>query len=81
MVVLTTHNDVLYPRLEKRGYSEIKIQENVQCEIMQVIVSEAHESYDAQCIVVLESNTIDQMEENVNRIEAWLNSFQMKSFK
>ena len=45
VVVLMTDNTVLYERLEKRGYEEKKISENVQCEIMQVIAEEARESY------------------------------------
>jgi len=44
-------NTVLYERLEKRGYEEKKISENVQCEIMQVIAEEARESYRYVCYV------------------------------
>ncbi len=44
-------NTVLYERLEKRGYEEKKISENVQCEIMQVIAEEARESYRYACHV------------------------------
>jgi broad-specificity NMP kinase len=36
VVVLTTDNTILYDRLVKRGYSQHKVEENVQCEIMQV---------------------------------------------
>lgn len=45
MLVLQTDNTVLWKRLEKRGYGRKKIQENVECEIMHVIVEEARESY------------------------------------
>ena len=45
VIVLTTDNTILYERLEKRGYDQKKISENVQCEIMAVIVEEARESY------------------------------------
>lgn len=45
MLVLQTENSVLWQRLEKRGYAEPKVRENVQCEIMHVIVEEARESY------------------------------------
>ena len=45
VIVLTTDNAILYERLEKRGYDQKKISENVQCEIMAVIVEEARESY------------------------------------
>ena len=36
VIVLQCDNTVLYDRLEKRGYADKKIQENVECEIMQV---------------------------------------------
>ncbi len=38
VIVLQTDNSVLWERLEKRGYNEKKLQDNVQCEIMHVIV-------------------------------------------
>jgi hypothetical protein len=41
VIVLQTDNSVLWERLEKRGYNEKKLQDNVQCEIMHVIVEEA----------------------------------------
>ena len=40
VVVLQCDNTVLYDRLEKRGYTIKKIQENVECEIMQVTLEE-----------------------------------------
>lgn len=46
MVVLQTDNTVLYERLERRGYAQPKITENVECEIMMVLLQEAHDSYE-----------------------------------
>ncbi|KAI9139444.1 AAA domain-containing protein [Paraphysoderma sedebokerense] len=71
VVVLRTDNDVLYPRLESRNYSTKKIQENVTAEIMQVILDEARESYKQAIIVELKSNTVDEMERNVEQIKNW----------
>lgn len=71
VVVLTCDNTVLYERLEARGYSDKKVQENVQCEIMMVLVQEAHDSYDEEIVVVLPSNTPAEMESNVGRIAQW----------
>jgi hypothetical protein len=45
VVVLQADNTVLYERLEKRGYPQAKVQENVQCEIMMVLLEEARDSY------------------------------------
>jgi adenylate kinase len=46
VVVLQTDNSVLYERLEQRGYPAAKISENVECEIMMVLLQEAHDSYE-----------------------------------
>lgn len=46
VVVLQTDNTVLYERLEKRGYPQAKVTENVECEIMMVLLQEAHDSYE-----------------------------------
>jgi RNA polymerase subunit RPABC4/transcription elongation factor Spt4 len=45
VVVLQTDNSVLYERLEKRGYTEKKVRENVECEIFMVVAEEAMDSY------------------------------------
>lgn len=45
VLVLQTDNTILYDRLEKRGYDQEKVQENVTCEIMQVVLEEARDSY------------------------------------
>jgi adenylate kinase len=71
-VVLRTDNDLLYPRLEKRGYSENKIQENVECEIMCVVAEDARQSYREEILWELPSNTVEEMDDNVRRISLQL---------
>lgn len=39
---------------------------------MEVLLQEARDSYDAEIIVELTSNTSDEVESNVERIEAWV---------
>jgi adenylate kinase len=39
---------------------------------MEVLLQEAKDSYDENIVVVLTSNTSEEMDENVDRIEAWL---------
>jgi len=73
VVVLRTNNSMLYPRLEKRGYDVNKIQENVECEIMQVVLDEARDSYKEELIWELQSDTVEDMESNVEKIIAWVN--------
>lgn len=79
VVVLTTDNKVLYERLEKRGYSQSKIDENIDCEIMQVVLNEAREAYEPEIVVVLESNTIEEIDANVERISAWIDSWELNN--
>lgn len=62
-----------------RGYNAKKINENMECEIMQVVLEEARESYEEQIVIELESNSIEQMEENVSRIKAWMESWKIKN--
>lgn len=58
-----------------RGYSLQKIQENNEAEIMQVVLSEAQESYKENIIMILNSDNVDQQEQNVERIVEWLNNW------
>ncbi len=61
-----------------RGYTEKKVQENVQCEIFQTLLEEARESYKTEIVHELQSNTPEQMEENLNNIMAWLEQWKME---
>ncbi|KDD76260.1 hypothetical protein H632_c294p1 [Helicosporidium sp. ATCC 50920] len=72
VVVLQADNSVLWERLEEREYPTHKIQENVQCEIMHVVVEEARESYREDVVQVLSSNTVDEMERNVSQLTEWV---------
>ena len=39
---------------------------------MEVLLQEARDSYDEEIVVELTSNTSDDMESNIERIEAWI---------
>lgn len=75
VVVVRCNNTVLYNRLEQRGYAESKIRENVECEIMQVLLEEARESYDNNIVVELSSETIEDLHGNVDRIVEWIENW------
>ncbi|KAG0356525.1 hypothetical protein BG005_004523 [Podila minutissima] len=75
VIVLRTDNNILYPRLEGRGYNAKKINENMECEIMQVVLEDARESYAEEIVIELQSNSVEQMEENVSRIKAWVDNW------
>eukprot|EP00035_Acanthoeca_spectabilis_P024054 m.452125 g.452125 ORF g.452125 m.452125 type:complete len:174 (-) comp20271_c0_seq1:356-877(-) len=72
VVVLRTDNTILWGRLEKRGYPEAKIQENVQAEIMEVIAAEARESYDSSVIMEVQHDSPEQMESALETIAGWV---------
>mgnify|MGYP003365586829 CR=1 FL=1 len=71
VVVLRCDNSTLYDRLNKRGYHDSKIQENLDAEIMGVLLQDAQESYEAEIVVELQSNNTTEMEANVDRITEW----------
>ena len=75
MVVLRTDSENLYDRLNARGYGEEKLQENMDAEIMQVVLEEAREGFDPACVVELESNGIEEMETNAERVEEWVKNW------
>ncbi|GAQ87010.1 Hydroxyacyl-ACP Dehydrase [Klebsormidium nitens] len=75
VVVLQTDNSVLYDRLVARGYSGRKLEDNMECEIMQVILEEARESYEHSKVLALPSNSVEDMEQNVETISQWLKSW------
>ncbi|AET39744.1 nucleoside-triphosphatase Ecym_4725 [Eremothecium cymbalariae DBVPG len=75
VVVLRCDNSTLYDRLHKRGYHDAKIEENIDAEIMGVVLQDAMDSYVHDIVVELQSNTANQMEENVGRIVAWESSW------
>lgn len=58
--------------MPSRKYPEAKLQENLDSEIMEVLLQEARDSYDEQVVVELRSDTPEEMESNLDRIEAWL---------
>lgn len=73
--VLRTDNTKLYDRLTSRGYSEKKVQENVECEIFGTLAEEARLSYKEGIIYELQNDTVDDMEENVSKILTWIQSW------
>lgn len=75
VIVLQTENGILWERLEKRGYAVHKIQENVECEIMHVIVEEARDSYKEDIVHVVPSNSTEDMENTVEHVVQWVSQW------
>ena len=53
------------------------MQENIDSEIMEVLLQEARESYGDEIVVELQSATADEMESNLDRIEAWITQWKV----
>ena len=80
MVVLRTESRKLYDRLKARNYPEKKLQENLDSEIMQVLLEEAREGFDAEIVVQLRSDEVGDLEGNVQRIEAWIENWMRDNY-
>ena len=46
---------------------------------MQVVQEEAYESYKPEIILMLDSNTVEDMEENVAKIQQWVEEHKEKN--
>jgi adenylate kinase len=46
---------------------------------MEVLLEEARDSYDEEIIVELSSNTSDDMESNVERVEVWITQWKQNN--
>ncbi|KAF7831506.1 adenylate kinase isoenzyme 6-like protein [Senna tora] len=79
VVVLQTDNSVLYDRLSKRGYSESKLSNNFECEIFQVLLEEAKESYPEERVLALKSDTIEDISRNVATLTDWVRNWNSPS--
>ncbi|KAI4485957.1 hypothetical protein M0804_006446 [Polistes exclamans] len=70
--VLRTNNTILYDRLFERGYRGKKLTDNIDSEIFQIITEEARASYRDAIVHELQSNTMDEAMDNVNKICQWI---------
>ncbi|XP_021863916.2 adenylate kinase isoenzyme 6 homolog [Spinacia oleracea] len=75
VVVLQTDNCILYDRLSKRGYSGSKLSNNIECEIFQMLLEEAKESYQEDIVVAMKSDSIDDINKNVSDLTDWVASW------
>ncbi|CAB9516253.1 kinase isoenzyme 6 [Seminavis robusta] len=71
VLVLRTKTETLFDRLTARGYSERKRSENMEAEIMQVILEEARASYATEIVHEVPSNTVADLQSNVQRACQW----------
>ncbi|KAM9982549.1 hypothetical protein ACTFIZ_007087 [Dictyostelium cf. discoideum] len=79
VIVLRTDIKILNDRLEKRNYNQHKITNNLDCEIMQIILEEARNSYKQEIVVELPSTTLEDNENNQNFIAQWIQNWYEKN--
>jgi len=75
VVVLRTNNTLLYDRLAARGYSDAKIEGNMEAELLESVLAEAYESYNENIVMELPSDTEDQVDENARKIIDWIRRY------
>jgi adenylate kinase len=56
----------------RSGYTAKKITENIDCEIFGVVLDEAQASYKEGVVRPLRSDSLEDMEANVETLRAWL---------
>jgi adenylate kinase len=75
VVVVRAHTNVLYDRLVSRGYATNKIEENMDAEIFQELLEEAKKGFEEEIVVEVYSDTLEEMDANVDRIVQWYESW------
>ncbi|EPS61910.1 hypothetical protein M569_12885 [Genlisea aurea] len=75
VAVLQSDNSFLHGRLTKRGYTGKKLSNNIECEIFQVLLEEANESYPEDIVVALRSDTVEDIDANVAYLSRWLTTW------
>lgn len=73
--VIQCNNTILYDRLQERGYNERKIKENIECEIFQMVLNEAKDSYDEDIITLLQGETGTDFAESIKQITNFIDNF------
>jgi adenylate kinase len=79
VVVLRCNSTVLYDRLTARNYSAKKLEENIDAEIMQVLLEEAREGFDEEIVVELQSDSLEDIDGNVERIQTWIENWKKEN--
>nr|BAK04723.1 predicted protein [Hordeum vulgare subsp. vulgare] len=75
VVVLQTDNSILHDRLTSRGYMGAKLTNNIECEIFQVLLEEARESYKEDIVMLLRSDSVEDISKNVSTLTEWINNW------
>lgn len=55
-----------------RGYVGKKLEDNIQCEIFQIILDEVRDSYKVDIVYEFLSNNFEDLEDNLEKIFVWI---------
>ncbi|KAH1191736.1 Adenylate kinase isoenzyme 6 [Glycine max] len=72
VVVLQTDNTIL-------GYKDSKLSNNIECEIFQVLLEEAKESYSEEKVIAMKSDNIEDISRNVATLTDWVRNWSLPS--
>jgi len=78
VVLLRCDNTPLFDRLKARGYTDKKIKENLECEILEVSADEAKESYKPDIILELKNDHQEDVEKNLKIVMNWIQEWVQK---
>jgi len=67
------------PPICNRGYKESKLSNNIECEIFQVLLEEAKESYSEEKVIALKSDNIEDISRNVATLTDWVRNWSLPS--
>lgn len=92
VITIHTDNTILYDRYAARGYNTRKVEENIDCEIMNVIGTENEEYFGPQeeeieeeeptaTVVELISNDEKDMKRNVKAVIKWVEKWRVQRDK
>lgn len=73
--VVQCDNSILHSRLVERGYNDEKIKQNIECEIFQVILDEARDSYDSDIVTAISGETETDFTNSVEKILHFIDNF------
>lgn len=69
VIVLQCTSDILWKRLESRGYAEAKIRENTEAEIFRTILDEVIEDFPESMIKTFQSETLTDLENALDQLQ------------
>lgn len=75
--VLRTNNTILYDRLQARGYSKKKLENNIEAEIFEIVIQEARNLFEPEIVHELTNDTPDELTRNVDRICQWVEQWKI----